>query len=61
MPTAKLQNIWQYGNSQFKIAKGTNFDFTDDEIMAIQRKINRRSCEKLNFLSPIQSLNRIIS
>ncbi len=44
------------------IHKGANFDdFSDEQIMAIQRKINRRPREKLNFISPIQSLNRKIS
>ena len=44
------------------IPKNANFDdFSDDQILAIQHKINRRPRKKLNFLSPIQSLNRIIS
>lgn len=44
------------------IPKGANFDdFTDEQIKQIQYKINRRPREKLNFLSPIQALNRIIS
>lgn len=42
------------------IPKGADFDdFSDDDILAIQHKINRRPREKLNFLSPIQALNRI--
>ena len=44
------------------IPKGANFDdFSDDAIMEIQRKLNRRPREKLQFLSPIQALNRKIS
>ena len=44
------------------IPKGANFDdFSDDAILEIQRKLNRRPREKLKFLSPIQALNRKIS
>ena len=44
------------------IPKGANFDdFSDDDILNIQRKLNRRPREKLGFLSPIQALNRKIS
>lgn len=44
------------------IPKGANFDdFSDDDITVIQRKINRRPREKLNFISPIQALNQKIS
>ena len=44
------------------IPKGANFDdFSDDEILNIQRKINRRPREKLNFISPIKSFSQIIS
>lgn len=43
------------------IPKGANFDnFSDEQILDIQRKINRRPREKLDFLSPIQALNKII-
>lgn len=42
------------------IPKGANFDdFSDDEIMNIQRKLNRRPREKLNFASPIKRFNEI--
>lgn len=44
------------------IPKGANFDdFSDDAILEIQRKLNRRPREKLQFQSPIQALNRKIS
>lgn len=44
------------------IPKGANFDdFSDDDILKIQHKLNRRPREKLNFLSPIQAMNRKIS
>ncbi len=43
------------------IPKGANFDdFSDEDILNIQRKLNRRPREKLGFLSPIQALNRKI-
>lgn len=44
------------------IPKGADFDdFSDEDILKIQHKINRRPREKLKFISPIQALNRIIS
>lgn len=44
------------------IPKGANFDdFSDEDILKIQRKLNRRPREKLQFLSPIQALYRKIS
>lgn len=43
------------------IPKDANFDdFSDDDILVIQRKINRRPREKLNFISPIQAMKRKI-
>ena len=44
------------------IPKGANFDdFSDEDILKIQYKLNRRPREKLQFLTPIQALNRKIS
>lgn len=44
------------------IPKGADFDdFSDQDILNIQHKLNRRPREKLKFISPIQALNRIIS
>jgi len=44
------------------IPKGADFDdFSDVDILNIQHKLNRRPREKLKFISPIQTLYRIIS
>lgn len=53
----------EYANKLYRqyIPKGMDFEnFSDDDILQIQNKINRRPREKLNFISPLEAFYKQI-